>query len=349
MAVHRRNGLAVRDWESWRHLWLHADSALEGASWTKGWLLEDSQGEVVGSLANIPQEYFWNGRRIVAACASQWAVDEAHRSQSVWLAARFFQQRGADLLLNTTANEAAGRVFAGLKAERPPSSACNQVRYWVTDYRQAVAAKLGKWFPGAGCLGWIVAAAVGGCRSFRSRKAAASDLSIEVAAGFDDRFNILWQAIRNRRDRLLAVRDAAALAWRFGNVLRRGAATILIAHRQASPIGYAVVVRIQDQARGLERWRIADLQARDEANEAIVCRAIVAQAMELARRSGAATLELYGQSTEKLASLAALKPRIWIQPTWPFYYKALSQDLAVALAADTAWDPALIDGDACLF
>jgi hypothetical protein len=348
MAVHARNGLAVRSPDEWRHLWSHMAWLGGFEEWPRGWLLEDGRGDVVGTFANIAQEYWWNGRRLVAASASQWAVDAEHRGQAIWLAARFFQQK-VDLLLNTTANEAAGKVFAGLKAEQPPARACGEVRFWLTNHARVAEAKMrGLGIPAASLAGRFAGCGLWLADMLKRRRPRIAGIGARVLPEFDARFDDHWQELATQRDLLLAVRDQATLGWRFGNSLRNGATTIIAAETGGKLVGYAVAIRIDDQVRRLRRWRIADLQAAGSRRAETWLRLILA-AIEFAKQRQVDTVEIVGQSAEKLAALARLSPRRRTYSVCPFFYKAANRELAEALRRESAWDPALIDGDASMF
>src|SRR5438094_10344954 len=60
--------LRSKSYERWVHLWQGNPPYRElQAGWSIGWVLEDGNGQIVGSMANIPLLYELQGRRIVAA------------------------------------------------------------------------------------------------------------------------------------------------------------------------------------------------------------------------------------------------------------------------------------------
>jgi len=65
--------------------------------WPWGWALE-SDGRLLGHLGNVPLEYAFGDRSLVAAAASNWVVDPAARGHSLQLVLHFFRQTQADLL-----------------------------------------------------------------------------------------------------------------------------------------------------------------------------------------------------------------------------------------------------------
>ena len=63
-------------------------------------------------------------------------------------------------------------------------------------------------------------------RSFGKCKPNRSALVWELSE-FDERFDNFWRILRAQPNRLLCVRDRAALAWRFEKPLRNGNAWVL--------------------------------------------------------------------------------------------------------------------------
>jgi tRNA A-37 threonylcarbamoyl transferase component Bud32 len=156
---------------------------------------------------------------------------------------------------------------------------------------------------------------------------------------FDVRFDRFWSAMRQRRERLHAVRDAATLTWRFA--LERQRPTIVAVPRGNAFAGYAVLVR-RDQG-DLLRFEVADLQALDD--DPVVLRAVMNGALGAAVRQGIHLVALTGFSGAKRHALSALKPHVKTVPGWPLYYKAIDGALDERLRSADAWDLSLYDGD----
>src|SRR5580704_12869504 len=105
----------------WRHVWLDNPLlARLGDSWPMGWVLEDSSGRVVGSLANIPTAYTYRGRTLIAAIGRAWVVMPEYRGVALWLMDEYFQQENVDLFLCNTVNALAVSTFAALGSPRFP-------------------------------------------------------------------------------------------------------------------------------------------------------------------------------------------------------------------------------------
>jgi hypothetical protein len=84
--VHLRNGMGTFDTASWRFCWESYPFAQEFANVPIGWVMEPSDGTVVGTIGNVHIMYEMNGRRFKTAIAAAWAVDPPSRGKSLSLA-----------------------------------------------------------------------------------------------------------------------------------------------------------------------------------------------------------------------------------------------------------------------
>ena len=339
VAVLVRNGLRKPTPEQWEYLWSAAPHRAQLAGMPAGWLLADDTDGVVGTFRNIPSLYEWNRRPVRVAIASAWAVDAAHRHHSLMLASEYFKQAHADVLLNTTAvAETSGKAFLAFRADRVPQPAYTTRLLWITGYGGFAANLVGeRGLPRALRFPATAAAWLGDASRRRHR---GSDRVRAVDEFEAVRFDRFWAALRERRDRVQAVRDAATLTWRFA--LERDPPLILVLERNGELAAYAVLVR-RDQG-DLRRLEVADLQARDD--EPALVREIMSGALRLARERGIHLVALSGHSDAKRRALGTLGPHVKRTPGWPLYYKAVDASLAEPLRSPDAWDLSLYDGDA---
>src|SRR5712664_4553395 len=102
-ALESRFGLAVKPYNEWVHLWQGNPLYRElKTGWPIGWVLEDEDGKIVGSMGNIPFLYELDGKRILVASGRSWVADLAYRSASLLLLDSLIEQRHVDLYLNNT-------------------------------------------------------------------------------------------------------------------------------------------------------------------------------------------------------------------------------------------------------
>src|SRR6266481_1784714 len=81
-----RFGLAVKPYEEWVHLWQGNPLYRElKTDWPIGWVLENGDGKIVGSMGNIPLLYEFDGRGVIVASGRHWVADPAYRSLAILL------------------------------------------------------------------------------------------------------------------------------------------------------------------------------------------------------------------------------------------------------------------------
>jgi hypothetical protein len=340
VAVLGRNGLRNPTREQWDCFWNDSPYRRQLEHVPFGWVLEHDSDGIVGTFRNASFLYEWNERPVRAVVASAWAVDHAHRHRSLSLAKAFFSQSGVEVLLNTTAVlETSGRAFLAFRAERVPQPTYTTRMLWITGYRGFAAHSLKeRGLPGAAVLQYPAAA--GGWIAELPRRSGRATAGVCEVSAFDARFDRFWAVQRTRTDRLQAVRDAAALRWRFA--LERDRPLIVVRPRADDIDGYAVLVyRNQDD---LQRLEIVDLQARDDDPE--VLRTVVGGALRIARDRAVHLVAMTGHGEPKRRALMALHPHFKTTPGWPLYYKAADAALEQPLKSSNAWDLSLYDGDA---
>jgi hypothetical protein len=311
--------------------------------WPPGWVVETADGRIAGFLGNVPLTYFFKGRQLRAAAGSSWVVHQEFRSYSLLLLRKFIGQAGADLLLNTTANDAASRVYAALRIKKVPIAHYDTSLFWVTapaGFARSLLRK--KKVPGAALLSLPLAFGLG-LKNLAS--GSLSDAPVKEYLGFDDKFDRLWSIVRGGPF-LLAARDSATLNWHFGSQLARGCAWVFGIEPGADLQSYAIFVRQDHLEFGLTRVRLVDFQTRrrDFADLAPLLR----HARQRARREGIHMVEAVGFHAGLRAALTELAPFRRQLTSWLFFYKALDPQLDAELASPAAWNPSFFDGDGSL-
>jgi len=331
-----RYGMSLRDEPYWELLWKRNPAA--EASGRVGWLIEQDDGGVGGFLGSIPLSFELDGAPIPAAAATTFVVDDASRNLSLLLAKAFFAQKGPELLLVTTSNEAAGKLYAAFRAKRMPEASYGRPLFWVCNWRGFLAASMRK-------LGWgalaPLTAPLGLAADLCARPARAG--AARLLDGFDTRFDAFWQELRARRpERLLGVRDLRHLSWRFERASAEGRMRLLALEDGGRLLGYAVLLRQDNESVGLRRMVLTDLQLLDELPEPVAD--LIAAARALCRRERIHVLEAVGFACAKRRALEGLSPLRRRFPSWPYFYKTSNP----ALDDARVWDPCFFDGDSGL-
>ena len=344
-AVLARNGLRTPTLEQWKYFWTDVPDGDRLSRVPMGWVLEDEACGLVGTFRNVACLYEWNGRPITVAVASAWAVDPAHRRASLGLAAEYFRQRQADVLLNTTAvEETSGKAFLAFGAKRVPQPSYTERLLWITGHA-GFASGLARQRRVPGAL--IAGALAGGLMwafdrmTGRNQAAVKPSDAVRLAGAFDERFDRFWDTLRQQANRLRAVRDRRTLTWRFQ--LERRRPTIVVLEEGTGLGGYAVLVERHQPEIGVHRMEVADFQVL--ADDSARVRTLMRGVLSLVSRQGIHLIAMSGQSEAKRQALGSLKPYRKRVPGWPLYYKAVDAALQEPLQSPDAWDMSLYDGD----
>ena len=354
-ALKTRNGLAVQ-WSTdrWIGLWRENPAMQAESQFPMGWVLEQA-GKIVGYLGNIPLYYWFNGKRVLAASARGFVVDSEHRGHSLRLAAAFFSQKTADLLLNTSANVPAGHVFQLCKAEKIPQADYDKALFWVVNangFVRSVLRKRGQGVAIAVIGGAVLAPAVQLETVLRRRGhwggASEYQLSVLEPSAIGEEFDEFWKKILGRRPGcLMAERSSSILRWHFGHRaagLRQ--AKFVCAWRTGKLMGYAVLTRENSQDIGLKRSRVSDLLAENDDPGLIDC--LLRAAFQQAKSDGSHILEVIGFPGRVRTSFVKGHAYVRHLPSWQFWYKANSRELSERLMSESAWYGSSYDGDASL-
>src|SRR5258708_12953821 len=122
-----RFGLTIKPYEQWVHLWQGNPLYRElRTDWPIGWVLEDEDGKIVGSMGNIPFSYELDGERILVASGRSWVADLAYRSASLLLLYILIGQRFVVLYLNNTRGDNSVSTVTALYFSPLPVALCYQ-------------------------------------------------------------------------------------------------------------------------------------------------------------------------------------------------------------------------------
>lgn len=345
------HGLLTMAADDWRGLWL--DNPLFkrlGDNWPIGWALEDGAGRLVGSLLNIPTQYTYRGRDLVAATGRAWVVAPQYRGIALWLMDEYFNQHNADLFLNTTVNSLAVDPFTAFGSTPTPVGDWETAAFWITNYRGFAKAALRiKHAPGPALLAPAAAAALWIKDTLTAeplaRNGPAAD--IDQTSGFDPRFDAFWQElVRQNPSKLLGVRNSQSLTWHFAGPLRAGQLWVLTASRNGLMRAYCIVKRQDHPPSGLIRMRVVDYQTLEARDNLLA--PLLRAAIKRCVTENIHVLEHVGCDLPKMRTFDLHAPYRRKLPAWSFYFSAADAKLQADLQNAQAWDPSAYDGDASL-
>ena len=105
-------------------------------------------------------------------------------------------------------------------------------------------------------------------------------------------------------------------------------------------IAYAIFCRRDVPDVGLRRIRLLDYQSLDSAPNHLL--SILAEALERCRREGISVLESVGWGLESGDVMDRIAPYFRIMPSWQYFYKAGSPELASALRERRSLEPVAV-------
>lgn len=350
----RRLGQGTDSVENWKRLWIDNPAVQSGLAVSRiGWVLE-SGGTVVGFFGSIPLLCEFQGSTLVAAASCRFAVDPEFRSFSHLLVSSFLRQKDVDLLLNTTATPAAGRMMTASKAAPLPQADYDKVLFWVLDSRRFMESVFRKLdvrpsLVAAGSLAGAIALGTEMRLRGRTPEAAKSSYTVsehcidDLPAELD---GFCEEQMQNTK-RLLGRRDATILRWHFAPPGSRKVSRILICRCRERIAGYAITRQELNSESGLRRSTVADLLTAEDSPE--VVQALIVGAYTSAKRAGSHVLEVMGFPRGIRRLLVQWKPYVREYPSNPYFFKARDRALHQTLLNPDLWYACPFDGDSTLW
>jgi hypothetical protein len=344
-----RYGLKAKSYEEWSNLWLGNPLYQQiQAGWDIGWVLEDEDHRIVGSVGNIPVSYQFEGRTILAASSHSWVAEPEYRSAALLLLDHLINQRGVDLFVTTTNSAASTPGVDAFQCTRVPVGVWDESAFWITGHRGFVESFLTlKNYPLAKPLSYPLSAAVF-LKDLLARKAwGAGDVEVKACPAFDERFDDFWAELKTRSPHLLlAVRTREVLEWHYKSLLSSNRLWIATVSDGSRLVAYAVFDRSDKSAIGLKRVRMVDFQSLDGGTATLL--PFLSWALKKCREEGVHVMEHFGRWLEKGGLLDGIAPYRRRLPTWIYVYRANDPRLAESLRDPRVWVPSLFDGDASL-
>ena len=353
-SLETRHVLGTKSYEEWSHLWSNNPlyRILE-KHWPIGWVLENDDKRVVGYLGNIPLWYELDGQQIIAAGTHAWVVDSPYRSYSILLLDRYFHQKTVDLYLSTTVNPQASMALRVFNSPPIPLGAWDRSAFWITDYKGFAFSLLSmKELRFAKTLSYPLSVAMlvkvlSARPACRLQQREITGVEVRTCTGFDHRFDVFWEALRDRNPHLLlAVRSRDVLEWHFRYALLKNQLWILTVNNSSGLAAYSIFCRQDNPRFGLKRMRLIDFQSLDGNTSLLL--PMILTALKRCRQENIHMLEFIGFSPQQADDIECLAP-LWRKlPCWLYYYKAANQVLAENLANPNAWNASCFDGDSSL-
>ena len=348
-SLESRYGLVSKNYDEWSHLWLGNPVYRElGPDWSIGWVLENNDDQVVGTIGNIPLPYEFEGSRLLVASGRHWVVEPPYRSAALMLLDRVVNQKNVDLFLNNTVAAAATAALEAFECPRVPVGVWDRSGFWITHYRGFSESFLSwKNYPFARPLSYPLAAAVFVKDRLTKTDLRENDVEVTSCSGFDDRFDGFWAALKSSNPNvLLAVRTRAMLEWHYQHALLEHRLWIMTVVDGPRLVAYATFERKDKPEAGLKRVLLVDFQSLDGSTTLLL--PVLSRALKKCRENGIHVLENIGRWLESGEAIETVAPYRRQLSAWSYRYRASDPRLAERLKDRRVWAPSLFDGDASL-
>jgi hypothetical protein len=345
--------LATESYAGWTHLWTNNPAYREiKDTFPMGWVLDNREGAIAGYLGNIPLDYEFEGKKLLAATTRAWVVDTPYRTYSPLLLGTYFQQPNVDLFLSTTVNSQSAPAYSIFQSLRVPVGAWDRTLFWITAYQGFTESLLRK---RGGTLAKPISYPLSvGAFLFDKLKTArhrgnGTAITVLPCASFDDRFEAFWAALRKKKfNLLLAVRSPEVLEWHFKFALLQNSAWIYVVEGKSGLAAYSVFLRHDYPEIGLTRVRLADFQCLEQEKAPDLLSAMQAAAMDRCRKESIHMLEVVGLEPRLERTLERGSPHRRALSAWLYFYRTNNPALADRLKNEAVWEPSLFDGDSSL-
>ena len=371
-ALESRFGLTAKPYNEWVHLWQGNPVYRElKTDWPIGWVFEDQDGKIVGSVGNIPLLYELDGRRILVASSRSWVADVEYRSVSLLLLDNLIRQRQVDLFLSNTVGDKAVAAITAYGCSPISVGIWDEVAYWITNYRgffesivamknyrltrpfafpswegswtrlKALRARLSK------PLSYPLSAAAFLKDRLAKTSVREGEVEVKLCTDFDDRFDSFWEEVkRNNRHVLLAVRTREVLEWHFKYALLGNRLWIVTAVDGPRLVAYAIFEKSVNPRSGFKQVNLVDYLSLEDGTSML--EPLLAWTLRRCRSEGVHVLEHTGRWMEKGEFIETAAPYRRKLGTWSYFYHTNNPELRVLLNSRQVWTPSLFDGDATL-
>jgi len=355
-AVHQlcvRNNLVLDEYqETWDHLW--SRNKYYTKDWEIGWVIEDSK-KVVGFIGNIPRAYTFRDKIWIAGIARAFVVDEQYRKYSLQLIIRFIKQNNSDILIFSSANSEAGKVYELMNAEKIPQKEYQKDLFWIiSPFNFLVSFFLKRnistlysyllsllFAPFLSLLSIYRSSLI----SLHEKKQKIDNILIE---NLPDEFDIFCNKFRElNSDKFLAMRSTRDIQWQFSKsfaVERRPRIFIIWEDREIK--GYAIVTRQDSKKFKLKRLMINDLIVINGRLDLI--HSLINKILFYSKNQKVSVVQIVGLPSFIRDKIDSLKPFARRIPYHRFWYYSNNKKLSHDLQLEESWYVSTYDGDSSL-
>lgn len=319
-----------------------------------GWVLEDATGRIGGFIGSIPTKIKIESAEVPAEAGHSWAVLPTFRPYSINLFRQFMSRGDRAFLLITAAGGTVNAIGNRLKTgiERIPIPQFDRQFLWLPKPEALVPwtlqrkgyehlAKIAQTPPLAQVMTGIARLGLARHRGLRFQ---CPTLRVEEVKRFDEAFDELWQSCKAGYG-VTIVRDRAALNWRHFNIMNLiGKTTVLACREGAKVLGYVAIQERYERA-GFPSGHVAVTDLFYDRKSVTVACNLLNAAFEWASERGCTVFQVPHMGRDLADLLHTQRPYVRAMETYPYWYKAPSEELA-ALCRQETWWPTGSDGEA---
>lgn len=345
--LQRLLGLRPDSLGDWDHIWGKNLQQLESRI-AIGWVLE-VDGDVVGYLGNVALRYILNGRLLSAAAARGWVVKREYRKYSVLLLAKYLAQKNIDLLINSSSNEIAYKVFTAAGSLSPRSQNFSSIYFFIVNRRKFVLAILEryglnhnlKYFLHLATASFLVFKKLLSLKLNERKKLSDLRVNIVEPQNISKEYDQFWADVVKSNQGFIADRSREKLEWLYskpGNDSK-----ILEFYSNKKMVAYAGFKKFSINGSNEFKLQLIDFVSLKIDKQ--ITGIMILEGQRIAKALGVCCLEITGcdeKIIESVVRFGAFKRNHF--PT-PFSYKILNKNLQIE---NEKWFITLYDGDSAL-
>ncbi|WP_135603946.1 hypothetical protein [Methanococcoides sp. NM1] len=319
-----------------------------------GWVIEDEKSEIVGFLGNIPVKYQIKGINDIAAAGTSLYVRPSVRGvTSLQLILAFDRQKNIKLLLHTTPNKIATKIYSKFGSSDLDVPFKNLEYWYIRDYGKMCDFYVQKNITSHRLLPLIEASLVPiklispfvrWFKDKRTFKLQPDHYKCSLCTDCDDSFTELWE--NNRKENATTLcRDAETLKWLYFSkaVAEKRHLIKCIDTRNDELVGY-FVFDIECSETDIKTMQLKDAYVPQLEEEIIL--SLIAFSIDLAKRHNAAALAFW-PIDQKMNEILKKRIKIKRKHKRAYMYKFVNEDDESNLEGheDHEFIPSSIDPD----
>ena len=349
--LHKKYNLRILNKDEWIKFWIENPClSASDNSFPLGWVLEDNKKRIVGSLGNIPKEYYYKNKKFVIACSHAWIAEDKYRLEAFSLLNSFFSQKNIDIFMVTSANNISAKIFTRYNAKKIPLQNYQNSMFVILDLEKLIYSFLKyKRLPFEKMFGKLVfyLASIIFYKKLTFWKKIHQSKKVILSEIIDSKFDEFWNTYKlDFQDKFLQSRTTSWVKWHIQKKIENGKAWIMSVIENNILLGYAICLERNNDKIELKRITLIDLVSLKDNEE--VYFSLIKNCIIEAKKRGYHMFEIVGFKDLKRKIFSKFQTFSRKLSIFPFYYKTSNNISENFLEIQDTWDSSLIDGDSFL-